>query len=537
MSTITEYLTEAELALAAYATLTPGMSKDVYVDALQDDGNGMAQKQAEEFAAHWQVIDQYNGQVQDSYYDDFGQLVTCTVQTGLSVTIFEEVGTGKQVVAVRGTQDFLDIVTDFIDIGMLGTDEHQAQYKALSAQVRKWLDDGVLKSGFSVTGHSLGGFLATNLSLDYAADATQVYLYNAPGLTGFTGNILGAIAQALSPGRPLTISTSLPISNIVATSDPASLVGIYVTPPIAIQVESNANPIHNHRIVTLTDALAVYDLFAKVDPTVSVATVTAIRKAVSNQSANTLEAALSGLGWVYFKSYSPGEESNRDVFYTHLYEVQNEEESKHGGKVVSLVGQSRAQIASQAKTDIAYRHALEWLNPFVVTGNDSLYTDHNADGHLDANRFSDLYLQDRAAMLTWKMQFDSGKKDADDLLPGDKSYDADWDTWSIKDDWKFKDMTRGITLTVDGVGGDTHNIVFGSGAADTITGDSKSDHLYGMAGNDTMSGGAGDDHLEGGLGDDILQGGAGYDTYVWHPGDGNDTITDQREADGKVRGI
>ena len=532
MSTIQDYYIQAELALAAYANLQPGVPN---IDRLQDDGKGMSALQAQHFAENWRVIDQYNGQVQDSYYDDFGQLVTCLVQTGLSVTIFEEVGSHKQVVAVRGTQDFLDIVTDFIDIGMLGTDEHQAQYKALSAQVRKWLDDGVLRSGFTVTGHSLGGFLATNLALDYAGDVAHTYLYNAPGVTGLlSGNIIGSIANALNPGNPpASIPVVLPISNIVATADPASKVGFYIAPPIVLTVESFFGA---HKIGGVTDALAVYDLFARVDSSVSLDTVTSIIKAASNQSANTLESALAELGWVYRKSYSSIEAADRNDLYKNVYDLQEMIGSNHG-KVVSLTGQSRAQIASLAKTDIAYRHALEWLTPFVVTGNDSLYTDHNADGHLDANRFSDLYLQDRAAMLTWKMQFDSGAKDVDDLLPGDKSYDADWDTRSIADDWKFTDMTRGITLNIDGVGGDTHNIVFGSREADTITGDSKSDHLYGGAGTDTISGGAGDDHLEGGLGDDVLRGGAGYDTYVWHPGDGNDEITDQREADGKVHGI
>ena len=52
-----------------------------------------------------------------------------------------------------------------------------------------------------------------------------------------------------------------------------------------------------------------------------------------------------------------------------------------------------------------------------------------------------------------------------------------------------------------------------------------------------ISGGAGDDHMEGGRGNDVLQGGTGYDTYVWHTGDGNDQVTDEREADGKVHGI
>lgn len=44
-----------------------------------------------------------------------------------------------------------------------------------------------------------------------------------------------------------------------------------------------------------------------------------------------------------------------------------------------------------------------------------------------------------AAMLAWKIKFDSGQKDDDDLiLLGDISYSDDWDT-SIRDDWKFTD--------------------------------------------------------------------------------------------------
>ena len=91
--------------------------------------------------------------------------------TGLSATVFENMTDGKRYLAIRGTEssDLSDILTDVIDIGTLGTAEYQAQYAALSAKVGAWLDDGTLQSGFTVTGHSLGGFLATNLALDYSA--------------------------------------------------------------------------------------------------------------------------------------------------------------------------------------------------------------------------------------------------------------------------------------------------------------------------------------------------------------------------------
>lgn len=512
MTTITEYLAEAELALAAYANLTSGS----YTNALQDAG--MTSVQANLFASTYTVVDQFSDPL-----------------TGVSATVFQR-GTTKYL-AIRGTQGVTDYLADYIILN--GTPSSlNPQYVVLKAKVTAWLNDPNILKGqtFTVTGHSLGGYLAAGLLADFSANISHAYLYNAPGNNSLTSQIMQAMG--IEPTPDASKITSLRAD---AGISPIAGLGNDFSKPIPIVIENQlagvSNPplALNHSQQVLTDALAVYDLFARVDPTVSVATITSIIKAASNRTGNTLEAALSALGWVYFKTYPTGETS-RDAFYTNLYDLQGVIGSNHG-KVVSLTGQSRAQIATLAKTDIAYRHALEWLNPFVVTGNDALYTDQNADGHLDANRFSDLYLQDRAAMLTWKMQFDSGKKDADDLLPGDKSYDADWDTWSIKDNWKFTDVGRGITLTIDGNGADTHNIVFGSGAADTITGDSKSDHLYGMAGNDTISGSGGDDHLEGGAGDDVLRGGAGYDTYVWHPGDGNDEINDEREADGKVHGI
>ncbi|SDE72756.1 hypothetical protein, partial [Desulfuromonas thiophila] len=147
---ISEYFRFAELAQAAYYDLQSGI---VDPDVLYDDGDGMAKKQAEDFADNWTVLDQYDGMVEDTYYDEFGDEQTFLNPTGLSVTLFDD-GKGNQVVAIRGTDDLDDFVTDFIDIALLGTTEFQAQYSALSAQVQTWIVDGTLQSDFSVVGHS-----------------------------------------------------------------------------------------------------------------------------------------------------------------------------------------------------------------------------------------------------------------------------------------------------------------------------------------------------------------------------------------------
>ena len=60
---------------------------------------------------------------------------------GLSATVFEEVATGKRVLAIRGTDDLADVWTDFVDVAVLGTWERQAQYASLRSAVERWQAD------------------------------------------------------------------------------------------------------------------------------------------------------------------------------------------------------------------------------------------------------------------------------------------------------------------------------------------------------------------------------------------------------------
>ena len=302
MSTITEYLTQSELALAAYANLGDGIPD---TKALQDAG--MAQKQAEEFASTYTVVAQFTDSA-----------------TGLSATIFENIETHSKHLAIRGTNDGLDVLTDYLDIMLLGTAEYQYQYATLKSTVQQWLNEGKLSDGFTVSGHFLGGFLASALAVDFAAHISHTYLYNTPGLGGVVGSPLLALWNALNPGQSITLPDSLAISNIFAEAGPLiiSNLGTPVAPQLPIVIEDQSpNLIANHSIKYLTDALAIYDLFARVDPSVSVETVSTIINAASNQTANTLESALSALGALYDKGY-PSTETDRDTFYANLYDLQ-----------------------------------------------------------------------------------------------------------------------------------------------------------------------------------------------------------------------
>jgi hypothetical protein len=74
--------------------------------------------------------------------------------------------------------------------------------------------------------------------------------------------------------------------------------------------------------------------------------------------------------------------------------------------------------------------------------------------------------------------------------------------------------------------------LFGEGGNDMLDGRGGSDILYGGGGSDTLIGSTGDDTFIGGRGDDLLIGG-GYndsDRFVFHTGDGNDTIKNLRNG-------
>lgn len=522
MSTITDFHVQADLALAAYANLTSGISSTAYTNALTDDAAGMTLAQATVFAAKWNVITQYTDPL-----------------TGVSATVFQAVSGGPKYLAIRGTQGLTDYLADYLILN--GTPSTlNPQYQSLKTQVQAWLGNGTLSPGFTVSGHSLGGYLAAGLVADFGSSISRAYLYNAPG----NNSLVSQIAQALGfSGMPdASKITSLRAD---AGISPISGLGNDFAPPISIAIEnqflsdvSNPPGSYNHSQRVLTDSLALYAACAQLDPTANVSTITNIIKASSNLNVNTLETALDNVRELIFGATTPGTvPEDREGYYTNLKQLTDwlaaRPNTAPALKLDALTTYGGTAIAAKAQANtpdgLAYRYALANLNPFAVTGDASIYASHNTAGELNrydpaigTGTLSDLYLQDRAAMLSWKMKFDTGAPDSDDPLTprADKPYSEEWDSWTIKGDWDFIDKTTGAKLVIDGVDLTTtvnHQIVFGTSQNDTLTGDKLADHLYGMAGADILAGNNGNDYLEGG---------AGFDTYVINPGDGYDTVLD-----------
>lgn len=260
MNNIATYFDQAELALAAYSNLTSGMTLDDYKAALMDSGKGMTATQAADFASKWTVVNQYTDPI-----------------TGVSATVFQD-ATGQKTLAIRGTQGLTDYIADYFILN--GTPSQlNPQYLLLKAKVQVWLGDGTLAPGFTVSGHSLGGYLAAGLVADFPASISHAYLYNAPGNNSRISQVMQALGSATTPD-----SAKITSLRADAGISPIAALGNDFSPPLSIYIENQLDPnllltapaALNHSQQVLLDSLALYNLFAKVDPAISVGTITAI---------------------------------------------------------------------------------------------------------------------------------------------------------------------------------------------------------------------------------------------------------------------
>ncbi|NJD69636.1 MAG: calcium-binding protein, partial [candidate division NC10 bacterium] len=604
MATIANYFEQAQLSLAAYALdLQRGMSgsnqASAYIDKLTFAG--MSQKQAEVFANTYAVVDQFSDPL-----------------TGFSATVFDK--GGVKYFAIRGTEtsgfaSAVDWLTNVDEVGPDGIaisqglallNYLQRLYAASNSAVVQYFYDRIngtigtttgtangLLSGqipLSTAGHSLGGHLAMIMSRLAPGLVNSVYTYNAPGFDVF--NDAGLTSEGFftllrnAPIGPITgaIGTAWDSSKMTHWNVEGDVVhNIGLTPGsqgIAFSENANQGVVDAHDIKALTDSLAVYDLFSRIDPAlntadpaVGVGKITAILKAASNTPALSLEAALDSLR-VLFKDPgaplpAPTLATDREQFYQNLYDTgfRNRIATYAGAlSIVPLVDRDVMTIEANAFGDLAYRYALKALNPFAVLGEDGIYDQHNPNGELavyDAltgtGALSSQWVAGRAQFLSWKMGINGG-----DLLFGLDTGAAD-NVWY--EDKALKDNAYVLTSNVGGVlnsaraveaylaksdarrvffggdaagealeGGGGADYLYGGAGDDRLNGLAQDDYLQGDAGDDLLAGGTGNDTLIGGKDDDVLDGGLGNDLYIWNKGDGFDAITDAREADGVKRG-
>ncbi|MBX9917123.1 MAG: hypothetical protein E6Q59_09025 [Nitrosomonas sp.] len=169
--------------------------------------------------------------------------------------------------AIRGTEASypMDLLTDLIDMTRLGRTALQPEYISLRGKVVEWLENGTLPQDFTLTGDSLGGFLAAGLVAEpvLADHISHAYMLNSPGVGGHSGPFAMVYAILDFLGVVHLPFDQSKISNIEAATGSKSITGFGfdIAPSIDIVIEdqmasdiSNLPGARNHSQQALIDA-------------------------------------------------------------------------------------------------------------------------------------------------------------------------------------------------------------------------------------------------------------------------------------------
>jgi hypothetical protein len=301
----------------------------------------------------------------------------------------------QRYLAIRGAEpdDAGDINADYI-LAQGFRSQLNPQFIGLQGAVQDWIDDGTLSPGFSITGHSLGGYLAVGLGTSFD-EAGAVYTFNAPGFGGDSGDIADAIRDVFGLGDTPLVSD---VTNIRGTAGISLIAGLgqQPAPPTFIETESKANPFDNHSIVGLADALAVHALYGELDPSLEASGVMDIVKASRRNNEVSLEGALDALREIVLGGDTASTpEGNREEFYDNCFALKDSARYTAlvgNADIDVLTGDSSASLAQSARSDAALRYALDHGHVMVLRADLPVYREEsNAP-----ENFSDQYLLDRA---------------------------------------------------------------------------------------------------------------------------------------------
>ena len=252
-------------------------------------------------------------------------------------------------------------------------------------------------------------------------------------------------------------------------------------------------------------------LIAKLDPSLinSPMQISDFIRKASNDYKNTYEKTLDALrhmilgGDVADTPTSTGSsDPNRTAFYANMDVLQNS--SVFQALIDQVTITAAPTSGSEARTDFSAFLSLFYLTPFTLKTNnaaannlllaansalgDKWTDDYNLNSEDLQNgkaNFSDMYLNDRAQMLSWML-----KVNQEDIA-NDNPLGYQSGTQGLH----FEDKTSGVVADINKLLSNKQNYIFGENIgpidADTLTGGDNADHLYGMGGNDSINGGDG----------------------------------------------
>jgi Ca2+-binding RTX toxin-like protein len=479
---------------------------------------------------------------------DITEIGTIGLALNQAVSLFNYV---QRLQAEEGRTDVLQLT---LRTGPLGTAPEGVQTVSRGF-TEFWFEASYTETGLglinegdqvTVTGHSLGGHLAALALRLFPGLFDQAVTYNAAGFdpltsSGLTDEFVGLFSNYLTTAPAATFTElssrlyTLDSEDSVPGDDTSIVSSLFTGTPAStetiIRTENNS-----HSMDQFMDALGTLSLIESLNPQLSQTEIFGLFDAASSVSGETEERIVQAFSKLFLNNDAPleiveagqissGDFALRSAIHTRILQIQAAIQDQ-AYVLDSLVNKSAAELVSLAQSDVAYRYALQELNPFAVIGAVPLYADQEQE--LAVVNFSAEYLTDRAAFLELKNLYFR----LDTLGTGTQPLRT------------YRDETSGLVL--QDVGGGTvlglpdGVITFGrdvAGEIELLTGTDNRDHLYGRRGNDILVGGADADYLEGNAGDDtlyntdnlnpladdgavdVLVGGAGYDIYYAGLGD------------------
>ncbi|MCK6385955.1 MAG: hypothetical protein L6Q52_16690, partial [Rhodocyclaceae bacterium] len=565
MTSLASLFEQAQLAEAAYANLVPGTT---LLSELQNTENGMrfSLAQATAFVADWQVVDH----IPDT-------------ASGFSATIFRSTQTGAYTLAIRGSTNLTDFAADAALIARDGLAVQQVadlynywqrantpagqsytaarlilsvepfpsafQIAGLSYRI-EWvnssqLTDSALRQGtgalsfcpasLNVAGHSLGGHLSmafTRLCPTLAIDALAVNGLGFKIGNTTVDNLFTALGggTSFSPGQIRNVyglaGPEFAAMNNAVLQQPGGFDGIYIE-------SGGLGTVGGHSAVQMTDSLALYSLYGKLGPSLTLASITQLLNSASSTPDRSIENALDALRATFLGTSAltttKTATDSRESLYANLYALQDSAAYKalKGGAAVRLTAtQDAATLAGNARNDFGHFLAVRYLLPVAIEGagatlgaaHADIYARWQADRALTPEQrqqgladHSDEYLADRAALLGWKNKL--ALEDADATTTAYSKGDAP-DAW-------FKDNASNLTINLGSGAAPAakRRFLFDGDGAGALSGGSKDDRLYGGGGDDVLYGFDGANHLEGNAGKDKLHGGKDVDILFGGSGD------------------
>lgn len=387
---ITTAFEYALLARAAYANLKPDSNIiNILTDAdpALNSNNGWSAALAEYFASKFTVIaSELNGL--ENYQGVF----------------FKRTGTDEYILANRGTKElYIDLVISDALLAGTGITTQLIGLETFIEETR--LAHNI--TSFSVTGHSLGGYLSTMTKSMYGDMISGLYTYNGAGIAdiAFTGNLINLLKQVFGY-EPTSFATPNAIDYRTAEMpDVVVGTGIYLGTAQRINVDDIV--LLGHGMAPITDTLAVYNLLGMVDSDITINQLNAVKEASSSQGfttnadvKNDNDALVKAFGALLTKSLTVFQQTTKDKVNL-LNVTANDNNAMHEAifalvtdlaatpqslNIVPLVsvaanGTPHLQLATQNLNSLAYRYALKELNSFVVEGLN--YSSFNQNGELN----------------------------------------------------------------------------------------------------------------------------------------------------------